>query len=206
MLVEWVAALPRWLVVGVAAGAGAAVVVGVVFVLGQRFVPATESRTGSIGASTRRRREIRQYLGRIGERYRERATVAGQEVAFYLPDREVAITFDPQAYHRLTNAGASAAGVAGDELFVVLAEHELPGHQLGKRLPFDTPEPAPTTDRSVQAAFETLGVPVDAEPDRVEAAYRDRVKEVHPDQGGSREAFTELQTAYATALDHAEAD
>lgn len=205
MLVESLAAVPRWLLVGVTAGVGAAVAVAVVFLLGHRFVPATESRAGSVDGSTRRRAEIGQYLARIDERYRQQATVGGEEVAFYLPEREVVITFDPQSYHRLTAAGASAAGIAGDDPFVILAEHEMPAHHLGQRLPFETPEltPQASAARPVEAAFETLELPPDADTDRVEAAYRRQVKRAHPDQGGSREAFAELQDAYATALDHA---
>ncbi len=42
-----------------------------------------------------------------------------------------------------------------------------------------------------------LGVDPDADEATVARAYRDRVKETHPDQGGSREAFMRLQKAYA---------
>lgn len=208
MLVEWVAALPRWLVVGVGLGGVAAVVVAAVFLLGQRFVPDTEPTAGDrVDGSTRRRAEIRRYLRRIDERYVESHETDGHRVAFYLPERDVAITFDPQSYFRLTNLDPNATdGVARDDgLFVVLAEHEMPGHHLGRRLPFDTPDVVrePTAD-PVRAAFETLGVSPDADAASVEAAYRDRVKEVHPDQGGSREAFTEVREAYATALNHAD--
>ncbi|MFB6194011.1 MAG: J domain-containing protein [Halobaculum sp.] len=202
MLVEWVAALPRWLVIGVGLGGLAAVVVAAVFALGQRFVPDTESAADQRwDGSVRRRAEIRRYLNRIDERYVERHELDGHPVAFYLPDREVAITFDPQSYFHLTDR------TRADDRFVILAEHEMPGHHLGERLPFETPDVAPDPREAgdpIRAAFETLGVAPGADADRVEAAYRDRVKEVHPDQGGSREAFSELQEAYATALNHAD--
>ena len=221
MLVEWLAALPRWLTVGVGLGVAAAIVVAAVFALGQRFATdgpgAANAATGgthtadggseSIG-QRRRRGEIRRYLDRIGERYVEDARIGECPVAFHLPERDVAITFDPKAYVELTDA--AAAGVSPDraeELFVILAEHEMPGHHLAHRLPFETPDMAPdprTASAPVRAAYETLGVSPDADTERVRDAYRDRVKSVHPDQGGSREAFAELQDAYATAMDHSE--
>lgn len=52
--------------------------------------------------------------------------------------------------------------------------------------------------------FDVLGVDHDADESAVARAYRDRVKETHPDQGGSREAFMRLQRAY-TAIRNGEA-
>ena len=54
-------------------------------------------------------------------------------------------------------------------------------------------------------AFATLDLPRDASPDAVKQAYRERVKEVHPDRGGDEEAFKRVQKAYATASEHAAA-
>jgi ferredoxin len=48
----------------------------------------------------------------------------------------------------------------------------------------------------VASAFEVLGVDPDADPEAVEAAYRRRVKETHPDHGGSAEAFRRVRRAY----------
>jgi len=48
----------------------------------------------------------------------------------------------------------------------------------------------------VASAFEVLGVDLDAGPEAVEAAYRRRVKETHPDHGGSAEAFRRVRRAY----------
>jgi hypothetical protein len=45
-------------------------------------------------------------------------------------------------------------------------------------------------------AAAVLGVDPDAPPETVRAAYRDRVKEVHPDCGGSEEAFRRVRWAY----------
>ncbi|MFW5948587.1 MAG: 2Fe-2S iron-sulfur cluster-binding protein, partial [Halolamina sp.] len=45
--------------------------------------------------------------------------------------------------------------------------------------------------------FEVLGVEADADEETVSRAYRRRVKETHPDQGGSRQEFLRLQRAYA---------
>jgi curved DNA-binding protein CbpA len=48
----------------------------------------------------------------------------------------------------------------------------------------------------VASAFEVLGVDPDADAEAVEAAYRRRVKETHPDHGGSAEAFRRVRRAY----------
>ncbi len=94
-------------------------------------------------------------------------------------------------------------------MFVVLIEQEMPGHHLGQRLPFEVPEidnREPSAADPVREAFDALDLPTTADSDRVESAYRERVKQVHPDQGGDREAFTELQEAYTTALSHADGE
>ncbi|MBX0322235.1 2Fe-2S iron-sulfur cluster binding domain-containing protein [Halomicroarcula sp. F13] len=44
--------------------------------------------------------------------------------------------------------------------------------------------------------FEILGVDPDADEADIVDAYRERVKETHPDQGGSAEAFQAVQDAY----------
>jgi ferredoxin len=48
----------------------------------------------------------------------------------------------------------------------------------------------------VTSPFEILEVDREADAAEVEAAYRQRVKEVHPDQGGSAEAFQRVTGAY----------
>lgn len=45
-----------------------------------------------------------------------------------------------------------------------------------------------------------LGLALPCTIAEVKAAYRNRVKQVHPDQGGSHEEFLALQTAYEEAL------
>jgi len=50
-------------------------------------------------------------------------------------------------------------------------------------------------------AHATLGVSADAERDEVMQAYREKLKDSHPDQGGSGEAFKRLQRAKAAMLD-----
>ena len=44
--------------------------------------------------------------------------------------------------------------------------------------------------------FDVLGIGTDADQAEVEAAYRRRVKETHPDQGGSAREFQEVRAAY----------
>jgi ferredoxin len=48
----------------------------------------------------------------------------------------------------------------------------------------------------VDSPFEILGVDPDADDDEIVRAYRERVIEAHPDQGGSRREFRAVQTAY----------
>jgi hypothetical protein len=47
--------------------------------------------------------------------------------------------------------------------------------------------------------WEVLGLRSDAEKEDIEAMYRAKAKRLHPDAGGSEEAFRELQAAYEQA-------
>lgn len=49
--------------------------------------------------------------------------------------------------------------------------------------------------------YEILGICSDATSDQVRLAYRSKVKEVHPDGGGSSEAFNEVVVAYEILID-----
>mgnify|MGYP000669334939 CR=1 FL=1 len=49
---------------------------------------------------------------------------------------------------------------------------------------------------NVESPFEVLGVERGADADEVKAAYRDRVKDAHPDHGGSPEEFRRVRDAY----------
>lgn len=51
-------------------------------------------------------------------------------------------------------------------------------------------------DREAARARELLGVDADADAATIQAAYRERVKETHPDRGGDPEAFKRVQWAY----------
>ncbi|MFB6126447.1 MAG: J domain-containing protein [Halolamina sp.] len=190
---------PRWLLVGVALGVVASVVVAAVFVLGNRLFPdggaAESTRTDG---NARRRAEIGRYFERIGEPFVRDRRFADREVAFYLPERDVAVTFDVETYFALESRDTE----------VVLCEYEMPASALGRRLPFEVPTvesvPAAPTDAAVTRAFARLGVAADADAETVETAYRERVKAVHPDQGGDPEEFRAVREAYATAKDHLE--
>jgi len=192
-VLDSLAQLPSWLVLGTALGLACSLAVAGLFVLTDRLIRA-DYPSGSDDSEARRRSEIRAYLDRIDERYITDHAVADQRVAFYLPDRAVAITFDARTYFRLV----------GTETVPVLVEHELPGVALGSRLPFETPTTsADPSDQPAAAAFAQLGVPVDAPLADVRDAYRERVKDVHPDQGGDESSFRELRDAYTTARQHA---
>lgn len=262
--------VPGWLLVGVALGVVLSGLVALAFVVGRRKFADRTSTGPSRDGGQRRRREIRHYLEAIGEPYREDHEVAGVTVAFYLSERDLAITFDARAYFQIQEAGVEA----------VLIEHELPGASLGTRLPFETPTFGGSSDtdtagvgagsvgaasgrrrgsqragrsvgrkragsrrgrragsgtvsgaaadgprgaasanggigtqgrrereaerRRVHAAFAALGLPPDADASDVQSAYRTRVKEVHPDQGGDRGQFQRVRDAYDLASQYAE--
>ncbi len=187
--------LPAWLVHGVVLGALASIAVAAVFAAGSRLLPAGSPAGAGDGGADRRRAEIRGYLRAIGEPFAEDHGVAGERVPFYLTDRDVAVTFDPRVYYRL----------APTETAAVLVEHELPGWRLGDRLPFETPDVGVDEDPDAprRSAYDELGLPAGASAEAVERAYRERVKEVHPDQGGDRAAFVRLREAYAAASEDA---
>jgi curved DNA-binding protein CbpA len=48
----------------------------------------------------------------------------------------------------------------------------------------------------VQSPFEVLGVDPGADEDEIRRAYRQRAKETHPDQGGTRRQFRLVKAAY----------
>ncbi|WP_435073119.1 J domain-containing protein [Halorubrum sp. HHNYT27] len=204
MVVEFISVVPTWVLLGVALGGLASTLAAVAFYLGNRFVAPGVAAAGgdrTDAGDDRRRREIREYLTAIGERFREDHALGEVTVPFYLPEREVAITFDAHDYFKLE----------GEGVYTVLCEHEMPGRGLGRRLPFDVVEPdwgpsRPSRNSGrdpVAAAFAELDVDRDADADEVKRAYRDRVKETHPDQGGDEESFRRVREAYATARNHA---
>jgi hypothetical protein len=192
--------LPQWLLVGLALGVASSVLAACLFVLADRLYPARQTHRHRHDGEHRRRAELREYLDAIDESYAENHFVEGQHIAFYLPKRDVAITFDARAYYRIERSPT----------YPVLVEHEMPGVHLGDRLPFDVPDvdfgPAkPDNDRRdpATAAFAELGVPSNATLDEVKSAYRRQVKEAHPDQGGDEDEFKRVREAYTTAKRHA---
>jgi hypothetical protein len=224
--------LPAWLLAGVALGAVFAVAITAAFLAGERLVPdaAGDDHEGRQRGEEMRREEIRYYLEAIGETFETDAAVADHTVAFFLPEREVAVTFDARTYLSLRDS----------EVYAILVEHEMPGVHLGYRLPFETPtvgpdfgdeprndagrgpafgvgpggneqqwqggdpRPSGVEGDTVEPSFAVLGLPPDATSEEVRSAYRDRVKEVHPDHGGDEDSFRRIQEAYATAREHAD--
>ncbi|WP_436929541.1 J domain-containing protein [Halosimplex halobium] len=200
MVHDAVFGLPHWLVVGLGLGVASSVLAAVLFVAADRLYPSPRAHRRRDDGEHRRRGELRDYLDAIGESYAEDHFVEGQHIAFYLPERDVAITFDAHAYYRIDRSPTHP----------VLVEHEMPGVHLGDRLPFEVPdvdfgpEEADGEHRDpATAAFEELGVSASASLDEVKAAYRRKVKEVHPDQGGDEDEFKRVREAYTTAKRHA---
>lgn len=187
--------LPWWLVIGVLAGLVVAFLIAGIFAVGSRLFP-DERREPTGGGENRKRAEIRRYLRAIDEEFIENYEFSGALVDFYLPQRNVAITFDARAFFR----------IEGTDTHAVLVEHEMPGIHLGRRLPFATPDlsAGSDTDETTMAAFAVLGLPTDASQAEVRAAYRRKIKHVHPDHGGDRESFDRVRTAYTTAREHAD--
>lgn len=193
MTPAWLSVVPGWLLLGLGLGGTLALLVAAVFVVGSRRFPSdTRPTEGRSTGDRKRRAEIRDYLRRIDEPFVEDDRIAGRRVAFHLPDRGVAITFDAKTYYALERAGLTA----------VLVEHELPGWQLGTRLPFETPAIS-RERREGRTAFAVLGLPPDASTEEVRAAYREQVKAVHPDHGGDRESFERIREAYTVAKERA---
>ncbi|MEF8830625.1 MAG: DnaJ domain-containing protein [Halobacteriales archaeon] len=95
---------------------------------------------------------------------------------------------------RTSDAGPGGSGVAGEKRRGVGAR--------GGRIPGGSRRTAGTTDAagghlSERAARDRLGVGPDAGESAIRAAYRHRVKEVHPDaEGGDAEAFKRVTAAY----------
>jgi len=195
--------LPPWLVFGLLLGVAGSLVVAALFVVAGKLFPAKRRVRGvREGGEARRRAEIREYLTAIDEQFAENHPVGGQEVAFYLPARDVAITFDARAFYRIERSPTVP----------VLVEHEMPGAALGRRLPFETPDvsvgpdPEPEPQAPVdptRQAFAELGLRETATVDEVKSAYRSRVKQVHPDHGGDEEEFRRVREAYTLAKQHA---
>lgn len=196
MLLEALPGLPPWLLAGLTLGTVASLVVAGIFVAGESFFPTTApTSTHHIDGTERRREEIRTFLATIGESFVEDHRLGEVTVAFYLVDRDVAVTFDPKAFFALD-------GTATD---VVFCEHEMPGSHLGRRLPFEVNERfVASVDDPVRTAFAVLDLDPDAGADAVRSAYRRKVKEVHPDAGGDEAAFRRVREAYATARSHAD--
>lgn len=201
---EVLSEISGWLVLGVGLGLLASLGAALVFFLGVRRYP-TRVRTAAeiVDGDARRRTELRRYLDAIDEAYAEDHFVEGQEVAFYLPKRDVAITFDARAYYRIERSPT----------YAVLVEHEMPGVNLGYRLPFETPDVSFGDDTDDaddaedwvdprDAAFSVLGLPSGASSEEVKRAYREKVKQVHPDRGGDTEEFKRVREAYTTAKKH----
>lgn len=195
------ATLPAWVVFGLLLGLAASTIVAAIFYFGDRFVPATDhghhDRTQYTSGTERRRAEYRDYLTTIDEPYLEAHDRAGHSLDFYLPKRDVGLTFNPRVLF----------GLEDDTTHVILCEAEMPAANLGRRLPFEIPDEVHTPPNSsdpVGRAYEQLGIAPDATATEVRDAYRSRAKETHPDRGGSSEEFKQLQEAYATAKDHAE--
>ena len=86
-------------------------------------------------------------------------------------------------------------------------EHEPPGPDEG---PSDwwnervrgEPDRAPSLAPREREACAVLGVDTDADEEAVVAAYREQVKQTHPDHGGDERSFKRVQWAYEYLCEH----
>lgn len=76
------------------------------------------------------------------------------------------------------------------------------GERTASGSPRELGEAGPTVSPS--KARSILDVPPDADNRTIRRAYRERIKEVHPDQGGDEARFREVTAAYETLQDEAE--
>ncbi|MFB6120301.1 MAG: J domain-containing protein [Halobacteriaceae archaeon] len=71
----------------------------------------------------------------------------------------------------------------------------------GRRDRTREPRQQSAPDRGDADAYRALGLDPGADAESVEAAYREKVKEVHPDRGGDERAFREVREAYERLAD-----
>lgn len=180
--------LPSWLIDGVLLGLVAAAGVLGVYLIGMRWFDLGQPARDQYDPDGLRRAEVRAYLIAIGETAVESLEIGGIPTDFWLPKRQVAITFDADAYFRLRDAGVTA----------VLLEHEVPGDRIGPRLPFETPSLSGSSGQTPgdRWAYETLRVSTGATEEAIDRAYRARIKAVHPDQGGDADELIAVIRAY----------
>jgi hypothetical protein len=191
MYPQVLATLPGWLSAGLLFGVILTGVIGVVFLIGiSRFPsPGPHVAPGS-SITDRRRRALARYLRDAGEQVHTRVTVRDVSVAVYLPMRDVALVFAPYAYFTLRETPTQ----------VILCELEARPAAIARRLPFLTPPHRPGSVRSRSSdAYAVLGVSTDADAATLRDAYRRRVKDCHPDQGGDPAEFARVQRAYEEA-------
>ena len=81
---------------------------------------------------------------------------------------------------------ATTSGAAANGYFYFRATWTIP----------PTPPRREPPDDGLAGACAILGVPPDVDPDDLRAAYRIRLKEAHPDLGGSDEAVRGVIAAY----------
>lgn len=134
--------------------------------------------------------------GKLQDRIRREAEQAGPRERDRARQRARTAENRRDAYR---TAGADGAGAnRGNREGRVGGSTRAGGTRAGSRDPRDR---APSANRmSVRAAYDTLGLDAEADPDEVRAAYREKAKELHPDsEGGDEEAFKRLNEAYEVA-------
>ncbi|WP_135535756.1 J domain-containing protein [Halostella pelagica] len=122
-----------------------------------------------------------QGTGKLAERARRRAATNGRQST------------------RDAGFGAGARRAARETRGRREARQQARRERRRSRRP---PGPQPSSGPSERTAYEILDLSPDASDDRVKAAYREKVKEVHPDaEGGDEERFKRVNDAYERLTD-----
>lgn len=139
--------------------------------------------------------------GRLVERLRQQARGSGARdtVGGRRRRRAAAAGFGAEADPEWRGARANGAGGAGSAARGGFGSRASADGRGGSGR-WSQRAGTPPTGRgmSPDRARGVLGVRVDADPEAVREAYREKVKEAHPDRGGSTEAFKRVNEAYET--------
>lgn len=115
-------------------------------------------------------------------------------VAVYWTDRTGADRC--MAVDRYTKTAGNLAALAATLEAMRAIERHGGAEILDRAFTGFTALPPPSAAARAEPWWEVLGISQDAHPVNVEAAYRRRRAEAHPDRGGSAEAFGRVQRAF----------
>ena len=142
---------------------------------------------------TPQQERIVRVLERSGEIIRTDTVISGVDIPIYLPEHTTGLVFDPESYMQLHGSHR-----------VFLIQDNMPLAAVIEMLPFDIDAPTNMVDTThsdddvgVARLCDSLDVDYTPEdPDSMLSDARQKMKEVHPDKGGSKEEFMRTVSAY----------